>query len=150
MSKTNPILDQGSPTSEARMAIVESYLNIILPPIYRQFLLKTNGGVPFRKRMRITSNRDGTDLLDYMLSIDDQRSYRNFLSANAPLVAYINHGIVSIGETAGACLVCFWMHSKIADRIYYIDISDEFLADGTKPLHYLAENVATFLDDLED
>lgn len=148
MNTSNSLSDCGAPLTDEAVARAETTLGVSLPSRYRGFLLRENGGIPDRRFMRIVGHRDGTDLFQFFLSVDHREPFRDLVETNRSLPCYRGRGLLCIGATASASVLCLDLRYHHPDTLFYIDVADPLDEHGLKPLYFVAADVSEFLNGL--
>lgn len=150
---TTNATDQYSPTSIERL---ESLLGARLPESYRQFLVETNGGVPWKKLLRFYNEVDEEEqesAMQCFYALDDPRSperrrrpfedrvehvYENIMQTNLP-----DRRLVPIGQDVAGNIICLSLEPDTAGQIMFYDHDyDEVYA--------LTSNFELFVGQLEN
>ena len=140
---------QGGPRlTEEDLLAAEQGLAVRLPPKYRAFLKRQNGGSPERCAMAIPDHWDGTDLLECFWGIHCQHSVHDLLLRRCDFPEYASRGLLIIGNTASGCLVCVDLSREGAEPIVYLDVS-ESSDPMRRRAYWLAEDIDQFCASLQ-
>ena len=132
----------GRKLSEADIIKLEEVTGVRVPPEYRMFLLRTNGGrlrVPYEVPL---PSCFGDEIEDFY-SIDHDIECLDVAKSWACLGNYTSKGLLPIASSIANSLVCIDTQSK--DAIVYLDMSEPLLDDGTKHRWPLAPDLSTLL-----
>lgn len=101
------IKEQNFPTTPSQVDAFEQLAGVILPPLYRQFLEATNGGVPIASRFPISGmpkNLHGS--VHVFLGIGAPFESEDLVKTLSSLAGKIPDAVIPIACTAGDDLVC--------------------------------------------
>jgi len=139
------------PAPEAAVAAFEAQLNVQLPPDYRIFLLKHNGGKPKPQTFFISAEQ-GDDLLRYFLGIPPVLEFYNIYDYVKTYRGRIPQNFLPIGEDYLANLVCLSIAGDDYGRVYFWD-HDWEVTESTPDysnVYLLADSFDSFLNKLYD
>lgn len=143
MSKVISIHDK---VSLEQIEIFEQTNNIKFPMLYRDFLLKYNGGRVEPNVFRISSEEEES-ALNVFYGIGDMRN--NLQKKFGFFDEILEIGFIPIASDSGGNQVCLGMQEEFYDQIFYW-IHDGEYEDAMDNMHFLAKNISVFIDNLYD
>lgn len=154
------VTDSEQPVTTAELDQFEREHNLIIPEVYRAFLLEHNGGSPSPENFKVEmeprphTRRSQTRLfgtaVEFFLSLDAED-----VSISA-LWPYVTEGRLQSGmfpiAYCGGDLVCISTRENTLHQIFYWFSEEEYdaQAEGDRNLYFVASSFDTFLDKLYD
>jgi hypothetical protein len=132
----------GPPIGDDALDSLQVRLGTILPDGYREFLKHYNGGILEGGGFTVGGI---SDQLDFFYGLKHPLSQLDIEEQRGRFPAYERAGLVVVGETASASLICVRGGSE-RDTVYYLDVADQLNADGTKPERLLATSIERFCE----
>jgi cell wall assembly regulator SMI1 len=148
LTSIKPATDE---TTEAELLALEKLLNAKLPPSYRAFLLKTNGGEPLECGIDFAApklKRKG-DTVSYFFEVSDDPTY-----GIAPMMedfgSDIPPGMIFIGNSPGGNYFLLSLRPGSYGQVFYKDhdFEDKTPFDEAKGL--LPESIVKIADSFEE
>lgn len=134
----------------AEIEKLEAQLRCDLPPIYRSWLVESNGGVPSQSGF---SFQDGDyteeNSIEYFYGICTEDPDYDIRSSYVVHLWMLREDFVPIALADGSCYVGIHLSGR-KDNLYYIDYFSEGDTDGKRPHYFVASNILMFLDSLYD
>jgi hypothetical protein len=146
--KLPQLLDSGPQVTDADLDTAERGFGIRIPPKYRRLLLHYNGGRPEVGWFVIPGHADGWDLLDVLLGIGHPNPVLDMGRHVRDMPSYVEAGLLPIGTTASASLLCIDSNSLDGERVGYIDIAEPLDRRGLKQVYHVADDIQCFLRQL--
>jgi hypothetical protein len=115
-------MSASSIVSAAEIAALESELSLKLPPVYKAFLQKTNGGVPKFSVIQIPGFPGGADL-QVWFGVRKSVKTSNLIWNRIAYAGRLPEGLLPIACDSGNNLFCVSARREDADTIYYVDLT---------------------------
>jgi len=145
--------DSGPPIEEKDVAELERKLGVTLPPDYRAFLLRTNGGRPTPEDA--FGDEEFGSILDMFYAVKHEEPYSTICHQQRASRNRIPEDLLPIGYDAGSNEVCIGIGPDNYGKVYFWSMDDEEdLEEGEKPdyrnVYLLTETFDEFLDTFHD
>jgi hypothetical protein len=141
--------EAGSAISDHAVHAFEIRFGLRLPPLYQKFLSRHNGGVPERRWFRIPGHYDGWDLLDFFSGLGHPNELMNTERGCSDLPEYVSMGLLPIGGTASAGVLCVDTRGQGGEVVVYLDAAEYFAQPERKTRYIVASNALSLLSLLE-
>lgn len=139
-----------TPLDEHQLEILEAELRSRFPPIYRKWLISTNGGEADGMWMFRIPNcpyaEDG--MLRELYGVCPAHPEHDLLSRNQEMLWILRHDHILVGWAEESCLFSLRLGGS-DETIYYWDIADPGDDRGLRTPYPLAPDIHRFLDSLE-
>lgn len=147
--------DSGPPATDEDLDELEAYLGARLPPEYRAFLHRTNGGRPDPEEgfYGYRGDRSGGSLLNFFYAVTHEKKTYTLAHAYFKWEGRVPRDLLPIGWDAGGSLVCIGISGKRYGKIFFWDMEDEGLEGrppGYRNVHLLADDMDSFLEGFFD
>lgn len=132
--------------TKAQIQRFERRTGLSLPPLYKNYLLKVNGGEPAAYCGFLLPTIGEPVMLGALYGISDKR--RDALTLSDALADYeddLPSGFLPIGEDPGGNLLLVAIGEKEADEIYYWDRDGSYKSETDERVIYVAPDIDSFL-----
>lgn len=151
MDTTNP----HGPTSPTAIAQFEARWGVLLPVEYKEFLLKSNGGMPTADVFDIPGFHGQGSSLNSFYGIHDGPEHHQLDHAYQVHRERIPADLIPIAYDAFGNEICIGWKGKRRGKIYFWDHEDELDENGLSRQDYrnvflVANSLQEFLDNLEE
>lgn len=145
------IREVGRGLSEQDIVSLELKIGRLLPPEYKEFLFRNNGGRPVPMYFPIIGlfNNPVGQVLDFFGIDDPVESCRvdwNF----AVYGDRVPNGMLPIATDGGGNLICISLDTKNLGAVYFWDHNQEMSMSSTNGLYEIAPNLRGFLESFFD
>ncbi|MCY9340991.1 SMI1/KNR4 family protein, partial [Bacillus haynesii] len=124
----------------------ESKNNVKLSDLYKEFLLKWNGGKARPNIFKI-SDAQGSSVLNVFYGIRDM--YDNLEDFLDIMEDRLPEGFIPIAEDPAGNVICLGTNEPFYEKIYFWDHEEESEnLDDMSNMYFLADNINEFLDNL--
>jgi len=148
---------RGPPIDDDDLRALENHLGVALPPPYRAFLLRVNGGRPSPEDVfeSCLGPGKGSMLRLFFYVRHPDRQTRTIAHQRFAFEKRIPDDLLPIGVDAGGSIIGIGIGSENYGKVYFWKLYDEIdLEEGEKPGYYnvylLAEDFDQFLDSFYD
>ena len=136
------------PISKSEIGLVEKRLGFDIPPEYKIFLLKTNGGIPYPGSVKY----DGEyyDCVAYFYSAGNDNSSNDLFRNLEEYRGVVPSHYLAIAESPGGNLYCLSLKNEDYGSVYFWE-HDEANYDGEtreENMILLAPSLTKFIDEL--
>lgn len=146
------------PLEEAKLKEMERVIGSPLPPDYRAFLLRYNGGQPFPSGFRMKREGRGysESCVAWLYGIQDGGEFFNSFEFHyRSCLGRMPPNIVPIGSDPGGNQICISIAGRDLGHVYFWDHEREADPDeGEEPgydnLYFVADSFSAFLASLSD
>lgn len=129
-------LGSSSPVSEEGIIAVERALGVTLPPGYRGFLLKHNGGHPDKPVFTVAETGAFGVIQNLFCVNADSRD--DLIKAHKRYHARLPKSVLSVGCDPGGNLIVIGVSGLLVGRVFFWDHEAEGIAAGADALGNLA------------
>ena len=138
--------DSFGPASSMEIEGLEQRLGIKLPDDYKQFILKTNGGVPAPNGFVVPER--GQALVDILYGIRTERigGDLEFEQEQAALWEPLPEGFVAIAHDPGGSSILLATIGKHAGKVFYWDRNGLWVRDDRSNTFLIAQNFSDFIE----
>jgi len=139
----------GPPIGENDIDELEQKLGVTLPPDYRAFLLRTNGGRPVPEDA--FGDEDTGSMMNMFYAVKHERISFTIAQEKRAFRSRIPEDLLPIGDDAGGSQICIGIGPDNYGKVYFWRMYDEEdLDEGEKPdyrnVHLVSETFSEFLD----
>lgn len=140
------ILEQGSPITEEDIKNLERSIGVSIPPSYRGFLLKNNGGRPEPNGIIINGlGGEETDIAWFNAVIDSEES--NTIKSTIGIIreGYPHKNVLPIARDSGGSIFCIDLEEDADFPVVFVEAGGAWQEKPYEPL-FVAPNFEAFLD----
>ena len=142
------IIDGNPPATQQGIEHFERGCGLVLPDVYKEFLLATNGGVPETPAFPVQGMADySVGVMQVFFGIGARSPMPDLIEIYDFYADRIPHGIVPIADDGGGGYVCFDLRNG-KHRVVFWD-RRHFWGTGEwreRDLYHVAESFAEFLE----
>lgn len=147
------ILESKEPVTEQQLAQLEEQLGRKLPPAYRAFLLKHNGGYPVPDTFDLPEmGADADGMVDRFLAIHDGE-HSNLYDYLETYAGRLPPNLFPVAHDPGGNVICISVDGEDSGQVYFWDHEEE-AEDGETPtfenVYLIADDFDAFLDGLHE
>lgn len=140
-------------TSPEAIAQFEERWGVVLPPEYKQFLLKSNGGWPNPNVFEVPGWHGQGSVLDAFYGIHNGRKSEQLDSNCKTYEDRVPADLIPIADDAGGNNICIGWEGERTGKVYFWDHEDEIdeegcLRDDYRNVFLVANSLQEFLDGL--
>lgn len=142
-----------------RLELLEARLQVELPPIYRSWLIETNGGwvrgqcvfeVPTATVCFQAGEPDTTQEVESFHGCFGPDSSHDVASVIAEFPSFLLEGCLPIGWALESCVLAIRLRVVDCEAIWYSDIAEERHSDGSRKYHRVGDDIRTFIASLRE
>jgi hypothetical protein len=125
----------------------ELQFNLVLPPKYKKFLLESNGGAP--EPNVFETGEPGISCVNGLFGIYTG-GYEDVGVRMGVFDGRLPNGFIPVGDDPSGNLICLGITHRYYEKIYFWDHEEEPDEPDMSNMHFLADNIYDFLDNLYD
>ena len=133
---------------EGTIKVIESFIEAKLPQDYKEFLLKYNGGTPYKGVFQLNHITSG---LAFFYIVNSVNYYSDFVSIYHTLKDRIPKGFIIIASDVGGNGILLGLENENRGKIYFWDHEEE-VEDDEEPdfrnMTFLSKSFTEFVDSL--